>query len=104
MLVGFFGVGESMIELLEPLDAESDIALFLDRVGEGIHHVAYDVADIAEALRAAAASGLELIDQAPRSGARGTLIGFVNPLRSDGVLVEFVQDPHAPSGHTEGVS
>lgn len=91
--VAFLGVGCSLIELLEPQDAESDIREFLRTQGEGIHHLAYGVPDVAGALQSAAGRGLTLVDDAPRPGARNTLIGFVNPGLPGGTLVEYVQDP-----------
>jgi methylmalonyl-CoA/ethylmalonyl-CoA epimerase len=91
--VAFLGVGCSLIELLEPQDAESDIREFLRAQGEGIHHVAYGVPDVAGALRSAAGRVLTLVDESPRPGARNTLIGFVDPGLPGGTLVEYVQDP-----------
>ena len=92
--VAFLGVGCSLIELLEPQNEDSDIRQFLERTGEGIHHVAYGVPDVAEALKAAGSRGLKVMDPAPRPGARNTLIGFVDPLLPGGTLVEYVQDPY----------
>ena len=91
--VAFLGVGCSLIELLEPQEADSDIKHFLESAGEGIHHVAYGVSDVAEALKAAGDRGVRVLDAAPRPGARNTLIGFVDPELPGGTLVEYVQDP-----------
>lgn len=90
--VAFFGGGSAMIELLEPLSEESDIGRFLARRGEGLHHLALRVDDVAAALADAPSHGLKLVDKAPRPGSRGTLVGVVDPGREDGVLVQYVQD------------
>jgi len=91
--VAFLFAGPSMVELLQPLDGDSDLARFLATRGEGIHHVAYAVRDVARALTEATDRGLRRLDSEPRPGARGTLIAFVDPGRPDGVLIEYVQDP-----------
>ena len=90
--VAFFGAGSTMVELLEPLNPESDIGRFLARHGEGLHHLALRVDDVSVALAEAADRGFKLVDKAPRAGARGTLVGVVDPQREDGVLVQYVQD------------
>ncbi|MPZ59853.1 MAG: methylmalonyl-CoA epimerase [Propionibacteriales bacterium] len=95
--VAFYDAGSCLIELLEATDPSDDVAHFVRRRGEGIHHLAYVVDDVAEALREAGVRGLRLIDHRPRPGARGTQIGFVDPQRPDGVLVEYVQLPPDPS-------
>jgi methylmalonyl-CoA/ethylmalonyl-CoA epimerase len=91
--VAFFGGGgTTMIELLQPLTDDSDVALFLARRGEGLHHLALRVDDVAAALAEAPGHGLEPVDSAPRPGARGTLVGMVDPKREDGVLIQYVQE------------
>jgi methylmalonyl-CoA epimerase len=90
--VAFFGGGSMMIELLQPLTDDSDIARFLARRGEGMHHLALRVDDVAAALAAAPGHGLQPIDTIPRPGARGTLVGMVDPKREDGVLIQYVQE------------
>jgi methylmalonyl-CoA epimerase len=90
--VAFFGKGSTMIELLEPLRQDSDIARFLARRGEGLHHLALRVDDVAVALAEASDRGFRLVDQAPRPGARGTVVGAVDPQREDGVLIQYVQE------------
>jgi methylmalonyl-CoA/ethylmalonyl-CoA epimerase len=90
--VAFFG-GPVAVELLEPLDAATDVGKFLAKHGEGIHHLALRVDDVADALEAASRNGLVLIDTAPQSGARGTMVGVVDPARPDGVLIQYVQEP-----------
>jgi methylmalonyl-CoA/ethylmalonyl-CoA epimerase len=91
--VAFFGTGPASIELLEPLDDSSDIGSFVARRGDGIHHLALRVDDVAEALANAQRSGLRAIDSAPRPGARGTRIAYVDPGRADGVLIQYVERP-----------
>ena len=87
----FLQVGEAEIELLAPLRDDSAVGKFLARRGPGMHHVAYGVADIREAMAGARAAGMELIDVEPRVGMHGTLIAFVHPKSVGGVLTEFVQ-------------
>ena len=92
--VAFFGVGESKIELLEPTSEESPIAKFLEKNGPGMHHVAYEVEDLPAALASLEKQGVKLIDTKPRLGAHGTLIAFVHPKSSNGVLTELCQSSH----------
>lgn len=89
--VAFFGTGSAHIELLEPLNPESDVGRFIARRGEGLHHLALRVDSVAAALAEAPAHGFLLVDKVPRPGARGTTIGVVDPQREDGVLVQYVQ-------------
>ena len=89
--VAFFRVGESMIELLEPLGEEGPIAKFLERHGEGIHHVALGTGDIGAARDRAAAAGVRLLSDEPLDGAHGKLISFLHPRDTGGVLLEFTQ-------------
>lgn len=90
--VVFYDAGTCLVELLESTSPNSDIAAFLAERGEGIHHLAYRVEDVAAALDTAETRGLRRLDAVPRPGARGTLIGFVDPAREDGVLVEYVEE------------
>lgn len=89
--IAFFQVGESRVELLMPTAPAAAVSGFLEKRGEGLHHVAYRVADCAAALDEARAAGLRLIDESPRPGAHGTLVAFVHPASLHGVLTEFVQ-------------
>lgn len=89
--VVFIQVGETDVELLEPTSPESPIAKFLDKNGQGIHHIAYAVEDIHLALAHAKASGIRLIDETPRVGGHGKLIAFLHPKDSFGVLTEYCQ-------------
>ena len=89
--VAFFVVGESRIELLEPTAEDSPVAKFLAKNGPGVHHVAYEVADIEQRLAALKAEGVRLIDEAPRTGAHNTRIAFMHPKASGGVLTELCE-------------
>lgn len=91
--VAFFGGGQVAVELLEPLGDHTDIGKFLAQRGEGIHHLAVKVDDVAGALEEARRQGLMLIDTAPQGGARGTTVAVVDPARPDGVLIQYVQEP-----------
>jgi methylmalonyl-CoA/ethylmalonyl-CoA epimerase len=88
-----FRVGESMIELVQPTRPDSPVGRFLERRGEGVHHVAYEVEDIEGALRELKRSGVELVDEEPRNGAGGTRVAFVHPKSAFGVLTELVELP-----------
>jgi methylmalonyl-CoA/ethylmalonyl-CoA epimerase len=89
--VAFLQVGESRIELLEPTSPDSPVAKFLEKNGEGIHHVAYEVEDLEATLADLQAKEVRLIDQSPRKGAHGASIAFIHPKASGGVLTELCQ-------------
>ena len=89
--VAFLQVGESRIELLEPTSPDSPVAKFLEKNGEGIHHMAYEVEDITAALARMKEQGVRLIDESPRNGAHGSLIAFLHPKATGGVLTEICQ-------------
>ncbi|HIU39540.1 MAG TPA: methylmalonyl-CoA epimerase [Candidatus Limisoma intestinavium] len=90
----FFKVGETKIELLEPTSEESTIAKFIEKRGEGIHHLAFAVADgVANALAEVEEKGVRLIDKAPRKGAEGLNIAFLHPKSTHGVLTELCEKP-----------
>jgi methylmalonyl-CoA/ethylmalonyl-CoA epimerase len=89
--VAFFRLGESHLELLEPVDEESPVADFLDEHGEGIHHLAAGCEEIDEAREAARKGGLKLLSDEPLEGARDKLVSFVHPKDTGGVLLEFCQ-------------
>ncbi len=84
-------VGDSHVELLAPLSADTAVGKFLAKRGPGLHHVAYRVADIEDALKALAAAGLRLIDVRPRQGIRNSKVAFVHPASTGAVLTEIVQ-------------
>jgi methylmalonyl-CoA epimerase len=87
-----FAVGESTIQLLGALGPDTPVGRFLKTRGPGVHHVAYRVDDVAEALGRLRAEGVRLIDETPRPGSRSTTIAFVHPSGMGGVLVELVQE------------
>ncbi len=89
--VAMIPAGESKIELLEATSDESAVAKFIERKGEGIHHIAVNVENIEKALENAKANGLQLIDEKPRTGVGGKKIAFVHPKSTKGVLLEFVE-------------
>jgi methylmalonyl-CoA/ethylmalonyl-CoA epimerase len=85
--------GGSYVQLLEPLSPDTPVGRFLERRGEGVHHVGYGVADITAALASIGASGVRLIDERPRHGSMGASIAFLHPADLGGVLTELVQAP-----------
>ena len=86
-------VGENHVELLRPLNAETPVGRFLSKRGPGLHHVAYQVTDVQATLDTLRDRGLRLIDEAPRTGIRGSRVAFLHPDSSCGVLTEIVQPP-----------
>ncbi len=89
--VGFFRVGDVRLELLEPTEPASTIAAFLEKRGEGLHHIAYTVEGIEARIAELKQSGLRMIDDSPRPGAHHTRIAFVHPKSSCGVLTELCE-------------
>ena len=85
-------VAESYIQLLTPVRDDSPVAKYLEKKGEGIHHVGYRVDDCAAALARVKAEGHQVIDEAPRPGSRGTTVAFVHPKGALGTLIELVQE------------
>lgn len=85
----FFMIGQTKIELLEATDPESTVAKFIEKRGAGVHHIAYAVDNIDEALQDAEAKGVQLLDRKGRKGADGMTIGFLHPKSTEGVLTEF---------------
>jgi methylmalonyl-CoA/ethylmalonyl-CoA epimerase len=90
------GIGEGHVELLRPLGPDTAVGRFLATSGPGIHHVAYGIDDIESTLEAARGAGLQLIDERPRTGIRGSRVAFLHPKSTGGVLTELVE---APEGH-----
>jgi methylmalonyl-CoA/ethylmalonyl-CoA epimerase len=89
--VGFFRVGDVRLELLEPTDPSSTIAAFLEKRGEGLHHVAFTVADLRDRIAELKQSGIRMIDEVPRPGAHQMQIAFVHPKSTFGVLTELCE-------------
>ncbi len=88
----FFKVGQTKIELLEPTSEESTIAKFIEKKGQGVHHIAFAVNGIENALADASEKGVQLIDKAPRGGAEGLSIAFLHPKSTCSVLTELCED------------
>ena len=86
-------VADSYIQLLTPTRPDSPVGKYLEKKGEGLHHVGYRVDDCAAALESVKASGGRVIDEAPRPGSRGTMVAFVHPKASFGTLIELVEVP-----------
>jgi methylmalonyl-CoA/ethylmalonyl-CoA epimerase len=88
----FFRIGESKIELLEALDEDSPIAKFIDKQGEGIHHIAFAVDDILSEMERLKKEGFKLLSDIPKKGADNKLVCFVHPKSANGILVELCQE------------
>jgi len=91
VMVAFLPAGESEVELLEPIDEEGPVARFLDKRGEGMHHICFEVQEIEAILARLEERGVELIDREPRIGAGGRKIAFIHPRDAHGVLIELCQ-------------
>lgn len=91
--VSFLAAGSTHLELLEPTAPDSPVGRFVERRGEGVHHLAFAVPSVNAALEAVARRGGQLVDREARPGARGRSVGFAHPSAHAGVLVEFVERP-----------
>ena len=92
VLTSFFQVGESKIELLQATKPDSPIAKFIEKKGEGIHHIAFNVDDIEQEIKRLQDEGFELIHKAPKQGADNMMIAFLHPKSTNGVLIEICQE------------
>jgi len=90
----FFKIGDAKIELLEATDPESTIAKFIEKRGEGIHHIAYATEGLEEKLKMIEEKGIQLIDKKPRKGAEQLNIAFLHPKSTGGVLTELCENPN----------
>lgn len=90
----FFKVGQTKIELLESTSPEGPIGKFIEKKGQGIHHIAFAVDGLQESLNEVKEKGIKLIDETPRSGAEGLNIAFLHPKSTHGVLTELCEDPN----------
>jgi methylmalonyl-CoA/ethylmalonyl-CoA epimerase len=88
----FFQIGQTKIELLESTDPEGPIGKFIEKKGEGVHHLAFAVKGLEETLQETEANGIQLIDRTPRKGAEGLEIAFLHPKSTFGVLTELCED------------
>ena len=86
-------VGDVRLELLQPLSQDSPVSSFIEKRGEGLHHIALKVQNIAAVLERCKNDGIRLIDEKPRIGAGGSLIAFIHPASTGGVLVELIENP-----------
>ena len=91
MKIAFIPIGDSSVELLQDVSGASAIKKFLDKNGEGIHHIAYEVDDINQAISELKAKGIKLIDEKPRQGAHGMSVAFMHPKATHGILMELCQ-------------
>ena len=91
--VGFFKIGESNIELVQPAEPDSPLVKFLETKGQGIHHICFEVDNIEEEVKAFLEKGATMVDQKPRPGAHNTKVAFVHPKSSGGVLIELCEFP-----------
>lgn len=91
VLTSFFKVGENKVELLEATRDDSPIARFIEKKGEGIHHIAFDVADIIAEMDRLRKAGFTLLNEAPKKGADNKLVCFLHPKGTNGVLIELCQ-------------
>ena len=97
MKIAFIPIGDSSVELLQDVSGASAVKKFVDKNGEGIHHIAYEVDDIYEAIAELKAKGIRLIDETPRQGAHGMSVAFMHPKATHGILMELCQssvEPH----------
>jgi methylmalonyl-CoA epimerase len=89
--IAFFPLGDSTIELIEAMDPSSPVAKFIQKRGEGIHHICFGVKNVEAALRHFEAQGIELLNKTPRRTENGDLIAFLNPKSTNGILIELVE-------------
>ena len=99
--IAFLSVGESKVELVEPVDPDTGVARFLEMHGEGFHHVCFEVPDLTLALADLSAKGVELVDAAPRPGAEGP-VAFLHPRSTQGVLIELIEAAGGPAWRALG--
>ena len=92
VITAFFQVGQTKIELLESTDPEGPIGKYISKKGEGIHHIAFEVADIEKEMARLREEGFQLINEAPKKGADNKLVAFIHPKSTNGVLVELCQE------------
>jgi methylmalonyl-CoA epimerase len=93
VVTAFFPVGEVRLELLKGTDANSPISKFIEKRGEGIHHICFEVDDLAKAKAALSARGFQFIEQASEQGAGGSKVAFIHPKTTGGILMELVEYP-----------
>ena len=99
--IAFLATGESKLELVEPVNASTGVARYLEKHGEGFHHVCYEVDRLADTLARLSSAGVELIDAQPRRGAEGP-VAFIHPRSCHGLLVELIETPGGPAWEALG--
>ncbi|MFN6991499.1 MAG: methylmalonyl-CoA epimerase [Fervidobacterium sp.] len=92
--VYFINIGDTRLELLEPMHENSEVSGFLEKKGEGIHHIAFNIEGIEEAVEYAKSNGLQPLSEEPKQGAGGTKVLFLHPKTTGGVLIELVEGEH----------
>ncbi len=97
--VALLPVGESRIELLEPFSEDTPVGRFIAKRGEGLHHICYEVEDLAARLEDLRSRGVRVLDGYPRRGAEGKLVAFLHPASASGVLVELVEKARLAEEH-----
>ncbi|MFY8171312.1 MAG: methylmalonyl-CoA epimerase [Sphingobacteriaceae bacterium] len=95
VITEFFQLGDNKIELLEATHAESPIAKFIEKKGEGIHHIAFEVSDIVAEMKRLKQEGFQLLSEEPKNGADNKLVCFLHPKSTNGVLIELCQSKEA---------
>jgi methylmalonyl-CoA/ethylmalonyl-CoA epimerase len=90
--IAFFPIGDMRVELIQPVSPESTMGKFLEKRGEGIHHIAYKVRDVDTSLSHVEAKGVQLIDKKSRKVRENERVGFLNPKSTNGVLIELIQE------------
>lgn len=98
--VAMLPVGNSRIELLEPVSGDSPVGRFIGKRGEGLHHICYEVEDLTATLAGITKAGARVLDGYPRPGAEGRLVAFLHPTSANGVLVELVEKARAEEGES----
>jgi methylmalonyl-CoA/ethylmalonyl-CoA epimerase len=96
--VALLPIGETRIELLEPVSEDSPVGRFIARRGEGLHHICYEVEDLTSKMDELRSRGVRVLDGYPRRGAEGKLVAFLHPASANGVLVELVEKARTPEG------
>ena len=99
VMTAFFKTGESKIELVASTDPDGVIAKYIDKKGEGMHHIAFDVTDIQAEMQRLVSEGFTLLNETPKKGADNKLVCFLHPKGTNGVLIELCQEIHYPDAH-----
>ncbi|MFQ5840642.1 MAG: methylmalonyl-CoA epimerase [Candidatus Methylomirabilales bacterium] len=98
--IAFFRIGDTDVELVEGIGPDNPVAKFLEKRGEGVHHLCLEVEDLQQHLDRLAQAGVPLLDRVPRAGGQGTKVAFLDPKSTHGVLIELVERPEGSSQFT----